>query len=79
MIHDQSSQVGTKLLAMRATIVMMSRPREASRIEPRGRKDGIIMQAENGSSPMTVRWALTEKGEDALQIHMRLMAIGSKW
>lgn len=42
-------------------------------------KDGIIKQVENGSSPMIVRWALTEKGEDALPILLHLMAFGSKW
>jgi DNA-binding HxlR family transcriptional regulator len=41
--------------------------------------DGIIQKIEDESSPSVVRWALTEKGMDALPILMRLIAFGSKW
>ena len=42
-------------------------------------KDGIIKKSEDDSPTGIVRWALTEKGEDALPILMRLIAFGSKW
>ena len=42
-------------------------------------KDGIIKKAVDDSSSGIVRWTLTEKGEDALPILMRLIAFGSKW
>lgn len=42
-------------------------------------KDGIIKKAQDETSQGIVRWALTEKGEDALPILMRLIAFGSKW
>ncbi len=42
-------------------------------------KDGIIQKIEDENSPTVVRWALTEKGMDALPILMRLIAFGSKW
>ena len=42
-------------------------------------KDGIIQKIEDESSPSVVRWALTQKGMDALPILMRLIAFGSKW
>ena len=42
-------------------------------------KDGIIKKMEDATSPGIVRWTLTEKGEDALPILMRLIAFGSKW
>src|SRR5437879_6966572 len=42
-------------------------------------KDGIIQKIEDESSPTIVRWALTQKGEDALPILIRLMAFGAKW
>jgi len=40
-------------------------------------RDGIIQKSEDNDS--IVRWSLTEKGEDALPILMRLIAFGSKW
>ncbi len=42
-------------------------------------RDGMIEKVEDETSPMVIRWALTEKGEDALPILMRLIAFGSKW
>jgi len=42
-------------------------------------KDGIIQKIEDESSPTVVRWTLTQKGEDALPILIRLMAFGAKW
>ncbi len=42
-------------------------------------KDGIIQKTLGESSSGIVRWTLTEKGEDALPILMRLIAFGSKW
>lgn len=42
-------------------------------------KDGIIKKIQDETSQGIVRWALTEKGEDALPILMRLIAFGSKW
>ena len=42
-------------------------------------KDGIIKKMEDQSTQGIVRWTLTEKGEDALPILMRLIAFGSKW
>ena len=42
-------------------------------------KDGIIKKIQDEASQGIVRWALTEKGEDALPILMRLIAFGSKW
>jgi DNA-binding HxlR family transcriptional regulator len=42
-------------------------------------KDGIITKTEDATSPGIIRWTLTEKGEDALPILMRLIAFGSKW
>ena len=42
-------------------------------------KDGIIQKIEDESSQTIVRWALTQKGEDALPILIRLMAFGAKW
>jgi DNA-binding HxlR family transcriptional regulator len=42
-------------------------------------RDGIIQKINDESSPVVVRWALTEKGEDTLPILLRLMAFGSKW
>jgi len=42
-------------------------------------RNGIIQKIEDESSPMVVKWALTEKGEDTLPILLRLMAFGSKW
>ena len=42
-------------------------------------KDGIIKKVQDETSQGIVRWALTEKGEDALPILMRLIAFGSKW
>jgi DNA-binding HxlR family transcriptional regulator len=42
-------------------------------------KDRMIKRVEDDSSPTVIRWALTEKGEDALPILMRLIAFGSKW
>jgi DNA-binding HxlR family transcriptional regulator len=41
-------------------------------------KEGYIECVERKSS-MLVRWALTEKGEDALPILMSFVAFGSKW
>lgn len=41
--------------------------------------DGIIKKMDDPSNVGIVRWALTEKGEDALPILMRLIAFGSKW
>src|SRR6266540_4876640 len=42
-------------------------------------EDGIIEKLETHSSPMVVRWSLTEKGQDTLPILMRFIAFGSKW
>jgi len=42
-------------------------------------KDGIIQRIEDEGSPTIVRWTLTQKGEDALPILIRLMAFGAKW
>ena len=42
-------------------------------------EDGIIEKRETHSSPMVVRWNLTEKGQDTLPILMRFIAFGSKW
>ena len=42
-------------------------------------KDGIIKKVQDETSQGIFRWALTEKGEDALPILMRLIAFGSKW
>jgi DNA-binding HxlR family transcriptional regulator len=42
-------------------------------------RDGIIRKMDDQTSPGIVRWTLTEKGEDALPILMRLIAFGSKW
>ena len=42
-------------------------------------KDGIIKKISEEDSSGIVRWTLTEKGEDALPILMRLIAFGSKW
>lgn len=42
-------------------------------------EDGIIKRVEEKESPLVVRWALTEKGEDTLPILMRFIAFGSKW
>ena len=42
-------------------------------------RDGIIQKIEGESSPAIVRWTLTQKGEDALPILIRLMAFGAKW
>jgi DNA-binding HxlR family transcriptional regulator len=40
-------------------------------------REGFIHAAERG--PHYTRWALTEKGEDALPILMALVRFGSKW
>lgn len=42
-------------------------------------RDGIIKKRDDSSMSGVVRWTLTEKGEDALPILMRLIAFGSKW
>jgi DNA-binding HxlR family transcriptional regulator len=42
-------------------------------------KDGMIQRVEDENASTVIRWALTEKGEDALPILMRLIAFGSKW
>ena len=42
-------------------------------------RDGIIQKIEDESSSMILRWTLTQKGEDALPILIRLMAFGAKW
>jgi len=42
-------------------------------------QDGIIKKTENGTTPTSVRWTLTEKGRDTLPILMRFIAFGSKW
>lgn len=42
-------------------------------------KDGIIKKIEDPANVGIARWTLTEKGEDALPILMRLIAFGSKW
>src|SRR5713101_4736529 len=42
-------------------------------------QDGIIEKTENGTTPTSVRWTLTEKGRDTLPILMRFIAFGSKW
>src|SRR5215831_18758563 len=43
-------------------------------------EDGIIQRVvENGTTPTSVRWMLTEKGQDTLPILMRFIAFGSKW
>src|SRR5438132_13008497 len=42
-------------------------------------RDGIIQKVEDETNPMVVRWTLTQKGEDALPILIRLMAFGAKW
>lgn len=42
-------------------------------------KDGVIKKIEDPANLGIVRWTLTEKGEDALPILMRLIAFGSKW
>ena len=42
-------------------------------------KDGIIKKVEDKTNAGIIRWTLTEKGEDALPILMRLIAFGSKW
>ena len=42
-------------------------------------KDGIIEKMPVEDALGVVRWTLTEKGEDALPILMRLIAFGSKW
>ena len=39
----------------------------------------FIKRVETQESPIVVRWALTEKGTDALPILLRLVAFGSKW
>jgi DNA-binding HxlR family transcriptional regulator len=41
-------------------------------------EEGLIERVEE-RSPILVRWALTEKGEDALPILMSFIAFGSKW
>jgi DNA-binding HxlR family transcriptional regulator len=41
-------------------------------------KKGFIECAEEKTSPMVVRWRLTEKGKDTLPILMQLVAFGSK-
>jgi len=41
--------------------------------------DGYIHRAEVQKTPKVVRWALTEKGWDALPILMSYVAFGSKW
>jgi DNA-binding HxlR family transcriptional regulator len=41
-------------------------------------QEGYIEVVEK-RSPMLVRWALTEKGEDTLPILMSFIAFGSKW
>ena len=44
-------------------------------------KEGFIKCTEKRtkSSPMVVRWTLTEKGRDALPILLQFTAFGSKW
>ena len=42
-------------------------------------KDGIIKKIQDETSHGIARWTLTEMGEDALPILMRLIAFGSKW
>ena len=42
-------------------------------------EDGIIRRVEEKNSPVVVKWALTEKGEDTLPILIRFIAFGSKW
>ncbi len=42
-------------------------------------RDGIIKKLDDPATPGIARWTLTEKGEDALPILMRLIAFGSKW
>src|SRR5437660_3562133 len=42
-------------------------------------RDGIIQRIEDEGSPTILRWTLTQKGEDALPILIRLMAFGAKW
>jgi DNA-binding HxlR family transcriptional regulator len=42
-------------------------------------RDGIIQKIEDENSLTVVRWTLTQKGEDALPILIRLIAFGSKW
>ena len=42
-------------------------------------QDGIIEKTENGTTPASLRWTLTEKGRDTLPILMRFIAFGSKW
>jgi DNA-binding HxlR family transcriptional regulator len=42
-------------------------------------QEGFITCVESKRSPMMVRWALTEKGEDTMPILMYLIAFGSKW
>ena len=43
-------------------------------------QEGLIWPVENRKShPMILRWALTEKGMDALTIVMMITAYGSKW
>ena len=44
-------------------------------------KERFIKCAEKrkDSSPMIVRWALTEKGRDALPVLLQFTAFGSKW
>jgi len=52
-------------------------PRVSSMRLKKLERDGIIQKAEDKDS--VIRWTLTEKGEDALPILMRLIAFGSKW
>ena len=42
-------------------------------------QEGYIRCVESKRSPVMVRWALTEKGEDTLPILMYLIAFGAKW
>ena len=42
-------------------------------------KEGYIECVEKHNSPMVVRWALTQKGNDTLPMLMRFIAFGSKW
>ncbi len=42
-------------------------------------KEGYIQCAEKGTSPMIVRWRITEKGKDVIPILLEFTAFGSKW
>jgi DNA-binding HxlR family transcriptional regulator len=54
-------------------------PRILSRRLSELEADGYIECVENRDSPIMVRWALTDKGRDALAILLQFIAFGSKW